>query len=56
MVDDALNVAGAMTPAFTVADWCWLATLCGLIVYLFVITPRLKIEKTGPTDDPPGVL
>jgi hypothetical protein len=56
VIDDAIDAAGAISPAFTVADGCWLAALCGLIVYLFVITPRLKIEKNGPTDDPPRVL
>ena len=54
MIDDAIDVAGAISPAFTVADWCWLAAMCGLIVYLFVITPRLKIEKNGPAE--PRVL
>jgi hypothetical protein len=56
VIDDAIDAADAMSAVVTVADRCWLAALCGLIVYLFVMTPRLKIEKNGPTDDSPRVL
>jgi hypothetical protein len=56
VINDTVYVADGAHAAFYWTDWFWTVVLVGLVGCFALINPRLKTEKSGPTDDPPRVL